>query len=235
MASPQLENGFIRIANEIWQELRKMRIPGEAMQILMVIVEETYGWNRKEAMIQNKTFAEKTGIIKQHINRGVEKLKELNLILVTQKGYDIAPTYCFNKDHETWKVVTKKGYSNQKRLQVLPKKVTTTPSQPFSDNGSEVPKDSIKDNISTYMIFFENFWEIYPKRNGVKQGKKECRDFIVGKKKICPDDFDRVLTAIKNYSQKVGKYPKDPIRFLRHEIWRDYIESSKINTNEIFI
>lgn len=235
MANPQLEDGYIRIANELWQELRKVRIPGEAMQILMVIIEETYGWRKKEAMIQNKTFAEKTGIIKQHINRAIAKLKELNLITVTKKGYDIAPTYCFNKDYDTWKRVTKKGYSNQKRLQELPKVVTSTMPQPMSDNGSGDPKDSTKDNIKEYMIFFEKFWENYPRRRGIRQGKKDCRKFIVEKKKIKPEDFEKVLLAEKNYTRAIGDFPKDPIRFLQHEIWRDYLEPIKQNPKEIII
>jgi phage replication O-like protein O len=149
MANPQLENGYIRIANKIWQELRKIRIPGEAMQILMVIIEETYGWSKKEAMIKNKTFVEKTGINKQNVNRAISKLIGINIIKVIKKDYNVAPTYCFNKDYDTWLKVIKKDYSNQKGLHVLSKKITPTTSEPFSDNGSDDPKDIIKDNVLT--------------------------------------------------------------------------------------
>jgi len=33
MASPQLENGYTRIANELMEALARIRIPGEARQV----------------------------------------------------------------------------------------------------------------------------------------------------------------------------------------------------------
>jgi phage replication O-like protein O len=234
MANPQ-PKPFTKVSNELLDELAKIRIPGEAMQILFVIIRETDGWNRKEAMIQNKTFAEKTGIVKQNINRAISKLKELNLIKVIKNDYSIAPTYCFNKDCDTWKKVIKNDYSNQKRLHKVSKVITSTMLQPFGDNGSGDPKESIKESISTYKIFFEEFWENYPKRRGVRQGKKDCKDFIVTKKKIKPEDFEKVLLAEKNYAEAAGDFPKDPIRFLKHEIWKDHLEPPKRNPKEIII
>lgn len=47
MANPQCENGFTKIANELMEALAKIRIPGEARQVLDVIFRQTYGWNKK--------------------------------------------------------------------------------------------------------------------------------------------------------------------------------------------
>ena len=38
MANPQTENGYTKIANEIMEALAHIRIPGEAMQVLLVIL-----------------------------------------------------------------------------------------------------------------------------------------------------------------------------------------------------
>jgi phage replication O-like protein O len=190
------------------------------MQILFVIVRQTYGWNRKKAMIQNKTFVEKTGIIRQHIKRAILKLTELNLIFVTQKGYDIAPTYCFNENCKTWKLVTKKGYSNQKGLQgvtkngysELPKMVTSTPCEPLPDNARSDPKDSTKDstkdNIKLHSLHSAN-------------GK--------AKKVFSPDSFEMDI-AERFYNTKREDYPPEQWKFMRKadlQKWAAEIEKLK--------
>jgi len=47
MKSPQTENGYIKIANELWDALTGIRIPGEVRQVLDYIFRKTYGYNKK--------------------------------------------------------------------------------------------------------------------------------------------------------------------------------------------
>ena len=60
MASPQLENGYTRIANEIMNALIKYRIAGEQMQCLLHIIRQTYGWGRKSDKISITQFEKAT-------------------------------------------------------------------------------------------------------------------------------------------------------------------------------
>src|SRR3990167_9144794 len=46
--TPQLEDGYIRIANEIVDKLISYRISGEEWQILLVVLRKTYGFHKKE-------------------------------------------------------------------------------------------------------------------------------------------------------------------------------------------
>lgn len=108
MASPQVDNGYTKIANEIVDELCKIRIPGEAMQILFFILRKTYGWNKKSDNISHSQFVKGTGIIRQHITRNIKKLEEMGLIVVTNNGYKNGAEYRFNKDYRKWKPVPKK-------------------------------------------------------------------------------------------------------------------------------
>lgn len=150
MANPQVENGYVRISNELMEAMSQIRISGESMQCLLVIFRETYGYNRKSKSIPNKHFETKTGIRKQHINRAIQKLKDMNLILVTNNGYRKPPIYKINKDYGSWKktpkkvTVTNNGYkSNPKRLQQYPIMVTNS-------DGLK----TLKDNIKTESISF---------------------------------------------------------------------------------
>lgn len=106
MASPQIEEGYTKIANEIMEALMKIRIPGEAMQMLLTILRKTYGYNKKEDVISLSQFNLYTGIIKPSIIRGIKQLISMNLIYKKVNGQ--TASYCFNKDYSTWKPLAKK-------------------------------------------------------------------------------------------------------------------------------
>lgn len=146
---PQLENGYLKIANELVEAYTRARIPGEAMQCLWVIIRKTYGFGKLEDCISISQFSEHTGLKRQHAHRGISKLVELNL--VTKKGDKYVSSYRINKDSSTWNLAPKKV--------TVPKKVTSRPQNgdkgvPKMVNTKESIKESIKDNI--YSVF--DFW-----------------------------------------------------------------------------
>ena len=115
--NPQLENGFVRVATEIWEAWASTRIPGEAEQILKTIVRKTYGWNKKSDIITLSQFYTTTKIPKHRRIRGLQKLTQMNII--TQKGNGKEKRYSINKDYPSWKSLPKKVTTKS-----LPKKVT---------------------------------------------------------------------------------------------------------------
>lgn len=123
MANPQWENGYIKISSELWEALCKIRISGEARQMLDVIIRKTYGYNKKEDSISTSQFIEFTGLPNYAVHKARKKLIKMNLITITQKGNSQVLTYSFQKDYEKWIPITQKGYS-KKGIQVSPKKVT---------------------------------------------------------------------------------------------------------------
>jgi phage replication O-like protein O len=106
MVSPQLENGYTSIANEIMDALCRIRIPGEARQVLTVILRKTYGWNKKEDVIPLSQFVSATGMKKTHVVRSIYMLRDMNLIITKKDNSFIS--YCFNKDYSTWKPLPKR-------------------------------------------------------------------------------------------------------------------------------
>ncbi|MBE9573586.1 MAG: replication protein [Proteobacteria bacterium] len=123
MASPQTEDGCVRIANELWDAIVNIRIPGEARQVLDAIIRKTYGWNKTEDNISLGQFSKMTGQTRIHVLRSREKLLKMNIIAVTHKGNTSVPSYRLNKDYETWRVLPKKGTTTHKGNRVLPIKV----------------------------------------------------------------------------------------------------------------
>lgn len=107
MASPQKENGFTAIANEILEALARFRIPGQEMQCLLFILRKTYGFQKKADEIALKQFVEATGIRKNNVCRAIKTLESRNIISVIKNDNRNASTYKFNKNYSTWKTVIK--------------------------------------------------------------------------------------------------------------------------------
>jgi hypothetical protein len=78
---------------------------------------------------------------------------------------------------------------------------------------------------------FEEFWNLYPTRNGKKLEKKAAlKNFC----QLTTEDRQQVIRAVKNYAAS-GEMPKDPHRWLRtgkgDEPWRDWLEPAHAYTN----
>lgn len=121
MKSPQKENGYVAIANELYEALARFRIPGEADQLLKVIFRKTYGFNKKRDAISLSQFHDATGIYRSHIPRSLAILKEMNIVASTNNGTSTT-IFEINKDYDTWKVVPKKGTAKK----LVPIKVKTS-------------------------------------------------------------------------------------------------------------
>lgn len=74
-----------------------------------------------------------------------------------------------------------------------------------------------------YPAPFEQWWEIYPARKGVKAGKQGALDEF--KKAIQSEgDFQQLLKATERY--KGVEFPRDGERFLKKNYWRDWLPPS---------
>ena len=80
MASPQTENGFTKIANEILEEIIKTDFSKRELKIIFAVVRFTYGFNRKEAELSIRYLSTYTGINFQHINKTLTDLQHKNVI-----------------------------------------------------------------------------------------------------------------------------------------------------------
>lgn len=140
MASPQLKNGFIRIAKEIAQALMRTNLSAYQSRFLWVLWTQTYGWNKKEDWISNSQLVGMTGLAKGHISRTKKEL-EMRNIIVTNSGNKIA----FNQDHTQWRELPDgvRGYQKVTPSgKLLPHRVPkVTPS------GGHKRKESLQKNI----------------------------------------------------------------------------------------
>lgn len=145
MADVQAENGYVRIATELFEAMCRTRIPGEARQVLDVIIRKTYGFQKTHDEISLSQFVLATGLSKRHICRAIKKLIAMNLI--TKKGEAQWQTYSIIKDFDRWNISPKKAHVPNMGKGITKKGEASSPKKaPTIDITT---KDTItKDNIS---------------------------------------------------------------------------------------
>ena len=121
MASPQKENGYTSIANEIMDALISYRLPGEQRQVLDSIFRKTYGFNKKFDAISLSQFVLMTGLKKPNVIRSIQGLLSKKIISVIKKDNALAHVYEFNKNYEQWQPLSKKITLSKKIISVIKK------------------------------------------------------------------------------------------------------------------
>lgn len=109
MASPQIENGYTKIANEVIEAMCRHPdiMKGSLFSVIAVVWRQTWGWNKKEDAISLSQFMEKTGLSKRTIIYALQELEAKNVLKIkrpnsnTKKGTNVIS---FNKDYTSWKV-----------------------------------------------------------------------------------------------------------------------------------
>lgn len=103
MASPQTQNGYTSIANEILEQIARRRFNGVQRSIIDVIWRYTYGFRRKEHQLANGFIAEAIDADLKGVKVELTRLIEWQVITVTKEGAGSRPrTLAFNKNYEQW-------------------------------------------------------------------------------------------------------------------------------------
>lgn len=101
MANVQIENGYTKIANELFEELAKIKLSPTQYRLLFVIWRYTYGFNRKEHDMSLSFLSKATGCDLRQIQRELTNLQERKLIFQEIKPGSTRKI-AFNKNHDDW-------------------------------------------------------------------------------------------------------------------------------------
>lgn len=105
MASPQVENGFTRIANELLEAIVRAPLNGTQLAIVLHIIRETYGYKRLEKPMPLVQIAEATGRNKSTVSKEIKMLIHLNIVIeVDSATFNQARVLSVNKDYDGWRV-----------------------------------------------------------------------------------------------------------------------------------
>ena len=234
MASPQLENGFTRVANEILTVTAATRFSAAQLAIVMCVWRYTYSFNRKAHEMSESFLAGATGISIRHIKRELSVLlKSKVLICIRDPTIRCARVLAFNKDYSQWQIsprVPEPDLAPGDVADTTPDDVLVT----APDAVSVTQERNLKENIKTVMCmtdFIEHippleefilFWTAYPRRQA-------NQDAFMAFSKLKPDKalFMAIIDAVKRQSdtedwqREGGRLVPLPASYLSSRRWED--------------
>ncbi|MGJ9460315.1 replication protein [Oceanobacillus sp. CF4.6] len=127
MASPQTENGFIKIANELWNEILRRDFSKRQLNLILFIWRLSYGTGQKDCLIDKFNQFEIVGIYKNDIKKELVFLRECSVLNWDEKTM----VFSINKNYQIWQITPSKNWDIEKfdsliHLNLNRKKVSKT-------------------------------------------------------------------------------------------------------------
>ena len=202
MADVQLEHGFTKIADEILEQMARIKLSPTQYRILFIVWRFTYGFSRKEHDLTLGFISKATGCDKRQLQRELKGLENRKIIfqkVENGKGRKIS----FNKNHDEWIGKTAIG---EKTVGETDNGEIVNGSIGEIDNGAIGETDNqdihsfinnIKNNTTTkepYLILLETFCELHNKfEYHLKRNEREAMRKMVSSE--IPLDF--VIESMK--------------------------------------
>ena len=103
MASPQIENGYTRISNELYDKIISTKLNGVQSGILHAVIRYTYGFGRTSAELSEKFLSEVTGFHKIAVAKDLKKLIDRKFItLISKPSFTSPQVLAINKNYDEW-------------------------------------------------------------------------------------------------------------------------------------
>ena len=109
MASPQKENGYTGIANELLEKIVASGLNGTEMAIILHIIRKTYGFQKKQDEISLSQFMKAIPVSKPTVCNALNNLQLVKILKLVKKGSSLHSSnlWAFNKNYDEWQLVKK--------------------------------------------------------------------------------------------------------------------------------
>ncbi|PNQ80595.1 replication protein [Paenibacillus sp. F4] len=230
MVSPQLKDGFIGIANSIWDEIISRKFTERQQKILKLILRLSYGCQKKSATIPLLTNFELCGVRIQDAKKEITYLKQCKVI-----EWDGKQIYSLNKNYDEWRVSLVKEWSEEKfkeliSLNLARNKVTKSVSEQAGDGVESYEKcksgvtKSVSDDLRKVEVkedenpcgskdegtpkdrFKDNIKDsscCLTEQSDISQSEQENQDTVLAE---ADADSDRVVSSTEYRNQIAKKY-----------------------------
>lgn len=193
---PQTGDGFVRIANELFDAMIDVRIPGEVRRVFDYILRMTYGYNRKTFDTTQQQIAKRLKTSQQRVFEALKWLTESSMIINTKNRVDLSKncltTLGIQKRYNLWKP-TRKSVLTRKTVLIQHGK----PCQSNTEKRVDLyVKDNFKDNSKDNRVGQQS--DPPPARNPNPEIKKPEK-----KRRQIPADFP-LTDELKAYAEGQG-------------------------------
>jgi phage replication O-like protein O len=158
VASPQLEDGYTMIANDLMDAISRTSFSSYEFRVLLSVLRYTYGYHQKQNLISLPFIVKQTTILKPNASRALRQLAARNIIIRTGKLVSL------QKDYDQWRPpdIARDIHGRHKKLSPLitdgrlsplitdvipPDNESLSPSASAPDMPNKTIKKTIKENI----------------------------------------------------------------------------------------
>jgi len=229
-ASPQLEDGYTRIANELFEAVLGYGFTQRQILVLLTVLRKTYGYGKKEDDMSAAQIGQICNTGRNHVTEVIGQLVALNVL--TRAPGIFGLTLGINKNHKSWaKVVPKKDTLSRIGTTKDSVDPVVLPKELSSPKSGLVP-DQDKDSPNLGQVGSPNLG--HTKENLSKETQKKVRVartealFVdwVASCKAAGEDLVREDDPIFDYAEK-QKLPMSFVRYAWLEFRRKSIEGGK--------
>jgi len=124
--NPQRENGNRQIASDVFLALAMAKLSGGEYQIILFIIDKTWGFNKLSDSIAYSQIAKATKLTRPAIINNIKKLEKKRILVVNRKvvkGSLPVNEYLFNKHYDTWLDETGKAMFTSSDIELMQKEV----------------------------------------------------------------------------------------------------------------
>jgi phage replication O-like protein O len=230
LAGPQKEDGYTAIANEILEQIAKVKLSPTQYRIIFIVWRYTYGFNRKEHELSLGFLSKATGCDKRQLQRELKDLEKMNVIKQNIKNGK-SRGISFNKHYDKWVVKMDIGETTIGETTIG----ETDNGEIVNSTIGEIVKGAIGEidnqeihNLNTnlkkyiYTPEFDKFYEAYPN----PQDKQ--RSFKNWKTCLKTHTAAELIKASENYKEftkgRDRQYIKSSANFLgKDNFYNDYL------------
>lgn len=101
-ASPQVEDGYIQIANELIDAIISYPFKNSELKIVIVVIRKTYGWKKKKEQLSFSQISKISRVSIRHTKRVIKRLVQDNVILKEKSENN--NILALNKDYYSWRL-----------------------------------------------------------------------------------------------------------------------------------
>lgn len=227
MDNVQLENGYTTIANEILEQIARIKLSPTQYRLIFIIWRYTYGFKRKEHDLSLSFLSQATGCDKRQIQRELKELEERKVIIqkvTSGKGRKLS----FNKYYSQWDGKTAIGQTTIGQIDngeidntTIGEIDNTTIGETVKgtigeiDNQERKTKTKFKENIKTNKELINQYTDN-------KDLIQTLLDFIETRKQLKKPMNDRALKLCFKELDKYGLTDETKIQMVEQSIMRGW-------------
>ncbi|WP_315136388.1 replication protein [Achromobacter marplatensis] len=231
---PQIEDGFLRIANELYDAILAFPFTARQLKVVLSIMRKTYGFGKKQDDISASQIGAMCGMSRNHATSTLNQLAGLRVITKIPGVY--GSVVGINKDYKVWVIASTESVqvsqvgTSPESVQGVPEQYLDSPelgrvdspeSGHTKDNFPKDNKQKKKDSCANADAF-ARFWSAYPNKKSKGRAQKAFEKLNPNEQLLATilEAIERAKTSVQ-WTKNSGEYIPHPASWLNAAGWED--------------